>query len=101
MNILIIIGDAQDVQECQERFGGSRQYSAVAEQCDAGNFCKQMIWYSISLSKKNHTSVRFIVTPGPLFFSIRVELTLLHLYISWAATLPARYFDSTVWLPFL
>ena len=37
MNILII-GDAQNVQECQEKFGASQQLSAVAEHRDPEKF---------------------------------------------------------------
>jgi 3-hydroxybutyryl-CoA dehydrogenase len=37
MNILII-GDAQNVQECQEKFGASHQYSSVSEHRDAEKF---------------------------------------------------------------
>ena len=37
MNILII-GEAQNVQECQEKFGASHQYSSVAEHRDAQKF---------------------------------------------------------------
>jgi len=37
MNILII-GDAQNVQECKEKFGASHQYSSVAEHRDAQKF---------------------------------------------------------------
>src|SRR5688572_4574510 len=37
MNILII-GDAQHVQECKEKFGASHQYSWVAEHRDAEKF---------------------------------------------------------------